>query len=464
MNRNLFVPLILDNDLSVTKAIQEANKVPDMFISPIYSIPPVKRINLITQIKESPIDLLEGLFSIIFPKSVLDKNISVYIKAVDSKLPKLTHFPNSLVAYSQILDTELRNCFASKDHVFMPVQLNYYSDSGLFSEISSSKCFVKMNCEPLEEIDFQLENTQSKEENKEELKEQDMDGATAKEKWKLLSKKLSIDQEIINRLQREVDEKKQSLKLTGAEIVDLRRSVKMLQSENTILKKKLGEEEGIQIQKYIASETAKMSSEELKSKLLKLANSYKIERIKNEELEKALQASQIEIASAYKLKEKYDQLLEAHEAKSKKLHDLQRETQKLSIYKETIQKQEKVIAKLESILGKASEAVKERKEKASKTKDKEDKKAKDAQIDMDQLKIEISKEIASALKQRGTNIPATDIHYDWEDEKAQLENDLFQAESKIKSLEMELTKSAEDHAKEISRLMVELNDMKAQLD
>ena len=42
---------------------------------------------------------------------------------------------------------------------------------------------------------------------------------------------------------KEVDDKTQALKLTGAEIVDLRRQIKMLQSENSLLRKRLAEEE-----------------------------------------------------------------------------------------------------------------------------------------------------------------------------------------------------------------------------
>jgi len=41
----------------------------------------------------------------------------------------------------------------------------------------------------------------------------------------------------------ELDDKTSSLKLTGAEIIDLRRTIKMLQTENAALRKKLGEEE-----------------------------------------------------------------------------------------------------------------------------------------------------------------------------------------------------------------------------
>ena len=64
--------------------------------------------------------------------------------------------------------------------------------------------------------------------------------ATDKEKWDILSKELAQKQELIHRLIRESDDKTESLKITGSEIVDLRRQIKMLQSENAILRKRLG--------------------------------------------------------------------------------------------------------------------------------------------------------------------------------------------------------------------------------
>jgi hypothetical protein len=49
-------------------------------------------------------------------------------------------------------------------------------------------------------------------------------------------------------MMKEVDDKSQSLKLTTAEILDLRRTIKMMQSENAILRRKMmGEEEGMEL-------------------------------------------------------------------------------------------------------------------------------------------------------------------------------------------------------------------------
>jgi hypothetical protein len=44
-------------------------------------------------------------------------------------------------------------------------------------------------------------------------------------------------------MMRENDEKSQSLKLATSEVVDLRRTLKMMQSENAILRKQMANEE-----------------------------------------------------------------------------------------------------------------------------------------------------------------------------------------------------------------------------
>jgi hypothetical protein len=70
---------------------------------------------------------------------------------------------------------------------------------------------------------------------------------------------------------KEVDEKSESLKLTGAEILDLRKQVKLLQNENSILRKRLGQEEQMQVESLVTQEIHKMSLPELKTKIIKLA-------------------------------------------------------------------------------------------------------------------------------------------------------------------------------------------------
>jgi hypothetical protein len=72
-------------------------------------------------------------------------------------------------------------------------------------------------------------------------------------------------------MMKEMDDKSSSLKLTTSEIVDLRRTIKMLQSENGILRKKMGDEETIELQNLVAKEVSHMTNEELKGKIIKIA-------------------------------------------------------------------------------------------------------------------------------------------------------------------------------------------------
>lgn len=93
-----------------------------------------------------------------------------------------------------------------------------------------------------------------------------------------------------------------------------------------------------------------MSVEELKNKILKLAQAYRAERLRNEEFERTLRSANEELVSARKLKAELDGLQQVHQDRAKKLLDLQREIQKTSLYKDTIRKQERVIAKLEGLM------------------------------------------------------------------------------------------------------------------
>ena len=57
---------------------------------------------------------------------------------------------------------------------------------------------------------------------------QNLEDLKDREKWSLLTRELAQKQEIVHRLMRENDDKTQSLKLATAEIVDLRRAMKMM--------------------------------------------------------------------------------------------------------------------------------------------------------------------------------------------------------------------------------------------
>ena len=97
---------------------------------------------------------------------------------------------------------------------------------------------------------------------------------------------------------KELDDKSHSLKLTSSEIIDLRRTIKMFQSENAILRKKLGEEEQLELSALVSKEIQHMNTDELRSKIIKLAQAYRTERLRNEEFERALKSANIDLANA----------------------------------------------------------------------------------------------------------------------------------------------------------------------
>ena len=107
---------------------------------------------------------------------------------------------------------------------------------------------------------------------------------------------------------RENDDKTQSLKLATAEIVDLRRAIKMLQSEESILRNKLGEQETAELSTLVSKEIAGMSNEELKQKIVKLAQAYRTERLRNEEFQKTLKSSNVDLAQAQKVLAEFENL------------------------------------------------------------------------------------------------------------------------------------------------------------
>lgn len=144
--------------------------------------------------------------------------------------------------------------------------LTYFQGSQVFPAIKNTVTQLEVSCHPLEGLfDFegpQLDRPQSAGLSK-DLANMLAQGPTSledRDKWQLLSRELAQKQEIIHRMMRETDDKSQSLKLTTAEIIDLRRTIKMLQSENAILRRKLGEEESLELQNLVSKEISHMSN------------------------------------------------------------------------------------------------------------------------------------------------------------------------------------------------------------
>jgi len=101
-----------------------------------------------------------------------------------------------------------------------------------------------------------------------------------------------------------------------------------------------------------------MSNEELKSKVVKVAQAYRTERLRNEEFSKALKSANVDLSQAKKITAEFDNLQSAFGEQSKRLGLATEESRKTSLYKDTVKKQEAVISKLETLLEKL---MKERK-------------------------------------------------------------------------------------------------------
>jgi hypothetical protein len=255
----------------------------------------------------------------------------------------------------------------------------------------------------------------------------------------------------------------------------------MLQSENAILRKKLGQEEEIQLQNLVTKEISRMGIDELRNKILKMAQAYRTERIRNEEFEKALKSAQMDIIAAKKVKAELEALQSAHEAKGKKLLEMQREVQKVNLYKDTVKKQEKVINKLETLL---SRTVKDTKQAREDILELEQLKTQNLQLqnkikksagfgtsiqneEIERYRKQISflEGTVEQLKEELRNKrPPSSSGDDWQREKLELEVHLMRSQAKIDGLEEELTSNATQYGKEIGQLKAILMEKQSIID
>ena len=95
-----------------------------------------------------------------------------------------------------------------------------------------------------------------------------------------------------------------------------------------------------------------MTMEELQNKIVKIAQAYRGERLRNEEFSKALKSANMDLAQAKTIQAEHDNLQMAFKEQSSKLSILAKENKKTTLYKDTVKKQEAVIGKLEGLLEK----------------------------------------------------------------------------------------------------------------
>lgn len=170
-------------------------------------------------------------------------------------------------------------------------------------------------------------------------------------KWKDIEAQLHSKQNMITKLMKEIDEKTASLKLSAAEVIDIKRKISVMKNENVRLEQqnqrmKMMEPQIVTNRKDLQM----MDDEEVKNRILEISQAYRGERKRNEKLEKTLKRAQKDIAGRTHLITKMKGADDNVKAMDRQLGSLTREFKRTSAYKETISKQEAMILKLESIL------------------------------------------------------------------------------------------------------------------
>ena len=487
-NDKLYLEVELKSKSHLTNILNyQLNQRYSCFISSTLNIPPVHLKNA-----------FNAITNFIIPRTMLDKDLTFFLAVRDGKMISNHSMPNVIAAEINASIDMLKTSFFSKEHESVPFKLNYFTETAIFNSLCHSRAVAEFSVRPVTELpedkkgNAPLNDNIDYDDMKEKIIKKAVNDYTVnlanvpeKEKWDILSKELTQKQEIIHRMMKEVDDKTESLKLTGAEIVELRKQIKLLQNENQILRKRLGQEEQMQIESLVTQEIHKMSLPELKSKIIKLAQAYRGERLRNEEFEKALRQAQNEIANARKLANDLEQLQKVHEEDSEKFLNLQRETQKIGLYRETIKKQEEVITKMEGLLKKTMN---------------ENERQKDSLLELEQLRTEnlkLQKEIKDFVVNSTPGVLGrgnielerskkevarlqtiiSELQNDLNNkrpisaEKKELQNEILELEVKyqkanarISSLQKELETSAKNYAKEIAALKLILAEKEALIE
>jgi hypothetical protein len=259
----------------------------------------------------------------------------------------------------------------------------------------------------------------------------------------------------------------------------LRRQIKLLQSENSILRKRLNEEEQIDLAAVVTKEIERMNHDELKGKIIKVAQMYRSERMRNEEFEKVIQSAQREVSEAYKFKGELEKLAAKHEDTNRKLQKTQALAEKSNAYRETVKKQERVIAKMEGLLEKTLKDTQQAREAATmlerlKTENLElRKQLRGAALGTGSTSVEQANRevrrletlVAELQEQLRSKRPVTgDQHSDWEREKMELEIQLQKAELRVGAMQEEMDTNAVKFAKEISHYKALLAEKQSIID
>ncbi|CAI2385109.1 unnamed protein product [Moneuplotes crassus] len=329
-----FIKVDLREEQAIARAFKFTNDFSnEMFISPWYRMPP------------DPIkNKFSSLCYFLVPKSYLDKNVRFFVVVKDDNKVSTHGMPNLVVGTTDIADQELRRSLYSTDHDYYTFPVNYFPDLTIVKHLVMSKCKIDVSCHPIEVVDKLILDTrgQSRVRSRKVRRPDHLDIYDEKDRWQLLSKDVAQKQELIHRIMKDNNERSLKLRETGKEVLDLRKQLKLLKVENFNIAKKVETLKEIDSKSMITADIKDMHYADVKNKLLKLAQAYNTEKMRNNDYETKLR-------KAHKMEEKLLLYEKDHSDKAERLLQQQSELKKASVYNDTIKKQEVIISKLQKI-------------------------------------------------------------------------------------------------------------------
>jgi hypothetical protein len=107
----------------------------------------------------------------------------------------------------------------------------------------------------------------------------------------------------------------------------------------------------------VQREVENMGIRELKEKIVKMSQLYKLERVRSRELDKTIKLMEPQISNTMQLNSVIVAQKNAIQNLTERTERMAKDQERINVYKETIKKQEKVIAKLEKVMREGMEEV-----------------------------------------------------------------------------------------------------------
>ena len=298
------------------------------------------------------------------------------------------------------------------------------------------------------------------------------------DQWRILQDQLIRNQEDIKRLFRELDTKTQSIKLSAAEVINVKRKVRVIKKENLVLREEVERAGQFDPDIFLnRPELMAMDDEEVRNKILSIAKAYRDERVRNKNLMKTLKMAQKDIADRTKVLATLKKMEDSTAEISGKMAVMAHEFGKVGMYRDTINKQESMILRLEAILktmAQQSKDVRQGAEIFSKEFEENEKlrhnvesyKVPDNHGEYAKHKEEIrrlEKEVSKLQEELISNRPVSAYKAKQVGDRASKEVQLDRTNARIYALEQQITNNTTNYAQQIAILKSKIAEKDAML-